>query len=142
MPAFSRGRRLGFSFLARPVVRTDRDGDRTKVREIDAYAHARNGGDSRDRATIYLDWARDRLSASGAEVEALRIDGLESVKVMRRGAVAEGGRPLNMIAGHAVAIVGALRVADEAGFAGAIARGIGRHRAFGFGMLLLAPPEG
>jgi CRISPR system Cascade subunit CasE len=47
-----------------------------------------------------------------------------------------------MIAGHAVAIVGALRVADEAGFAGAIARGIGRHRAFGFGMLLLAPPEG
>lgn len=142
MPAFSRGRRLGFSFLARPVVRTDRDGDRTKVREIDAYAHARDGGDSRDRATIYLDWARDRLSASGAEVEALRIDGLESVKVMRRGAVAEGGRPLNMIAGHAVAIVGALRVADEAGFAGAIARGIGRHRAFGFGMLLLAPPEG
>jgi CRISPR system Cascade subunit CasE len=142
MPAFSQGRRLGFSLLARPVVRTDRDGDRTKIREVDAYVHARDGGDTRDRAAIYLDWARDRLSAGGAKVETLRIDGLESVKVMRRGAKAESGRPLKIIAGHAVAIVGALCIADETRFANTIACGVGRHRAFGFGMLLLAPPEG
>jgi CRISPR system Cascade subunit CasE len=142
MPAFSQGRRLGFSLLARPVVRTDRDGDRAKIREIDAYVHARDRGDTRDRVPIYLDWARDRLTAGGAEVDALRIDGLESVKVMRRGAPAEGGRPLKTIAGQAVAIVGALSVADEVRFANTIARGVGRHRAFGFGMLLLAPPEG
>jgi len=142
MPAFSQGRRLGFSLLARPVVRTDRNGDRAKIREIDAYVHARDGGDTRDRAAIYVDWARDRLTAGGAEVEAVRIDGLESVKVMRRGAPAEGGRPLKTITGQTVAIVGTLRVADEVRFADAIARGVGRHRAFGFGMLLLAPPEG
>jgi CRISPR system Cascade subunit CasE len=142
MPAFSQGRRLGFSLLARPVVRTDRDGDRAKIREVDAYVHAREGGDTRDRAPIYLDWTRDRLTAGGAEVEALRIDGLESAKVMRRGAPAEGGRPFKTIAGHAVAMVGAMRVADETRFANTIARGVGRHRAFGYGMLLLAPPEG
>ena len=142
MPTLSHGRRLGFSLLARPVVRTDRDGERTKTREVDAYVHARERGDTRDRAAIYLDWARDRLSAGGADVEALRIDGLESLKVARRGAPAQGGRPLKTIAGHAVAIVGALSVADAARFDDTIARGIGRHRAFGFGMLLLTPPEG
>ena len=142
MPTFSQGRRLGFSLLSRPVVRTDRDGDRAKSREVDAYVHAREGGDTRDRAAIYLDWARHRLSAGGAELESLRIDGLESTKVIRRGAPTEGGRPLKAIAGHAVAIIGVLRVADETRFADTIACGVGRHRAFGFGMLLLAPPEG
>jgi CRISPR system Cascade subunit CasE len=124
------------------VVRTDRGGDRATIREVDAYVHAREGGDTRDRAAVYLDWVRDRLTAGGAEVEALRIDGLESVKVIRRGAPAESGRPLKTIAGHAVATVGTLRVAEETRFADTIARGVGRHRAFGFGMLLLAPPEG
>lgn len=142
MPCFSQGRRLGFSLFARPVVRADRDGDRAKSREIDAYVHARDGGDRRERSTIYLDWARERLIACGAEVEALRIDGMESVKVLRRGRARDGARPLKAISGHAVALVGDLRVADEPRFAEAVARGIGRHRAFGFGMLLLAPPEG
>ena len=36
---------------------------------------------------------------------------------------------------------GTLRVTDPAAFAAGLARGIGRHRAFGFGMLLLAPPR-
>lgn len=142
MPTFSQGRRLGFSLLARPVVRTDRDGDRVRTREVDAYMHARSRGDVRDRAAIYLDWFRDRLTAGGAAVEALRIDWLESAKVLRRGTLEKGGRSLKTIAGHKVAIIGTLRVEDQARFADMIARGVGRHRAFGFGMLLLAPPEG
>jgi CRISPR system Cascade subunit CasE len=142
MPLFSQGRRLGFSLRARPIVRADRDGDRAKTREFDAYVHARAKGDTRDKAAIYLDWARERLAAGGAEPQALRMDGLESVKVMRRGPPTEDGRRLKPIAGHAIAIAGVLCVADETRFAEAIARGVGRHRAFGFGMLLLAPPEG
>jgi len=31
-------------------------------------------------------------------------------------------------------------VRDPTGFAALLARGVGRHRAFGFGMLLLRPP--
>jgi len=139
MPPFSQGRRLGFSLRLRPVVRADRDGDRDKTREIDAYVHARANGDTREKAEIYLDWVRNRLAAGGAEVEALRLDGMESAKVLRRGALEADARPLKAIAGHAIAIVGTLRVSDEPRFAEAIARGVGRHRAFGFGMLLLAP---
>lgn len=141
MPSFAKGRRLGFSLRARPVVRADRDGDRAKSREIDAYVHARANGDARDKAEIYLDWVGRKLEAGGAEIEALRLDGLDSVNILRRAAPGAHGRPLKMIPGHSIAVVGDLRVADEARFAEIIARGVGRHRAFGFGMLLLSPPE-
>ena len=36
---------------------------------------------------------------------------------------------------------GTLEVRDAALFQGLLARGVGRHRAFGFGMLLLRPAE-
>jgi CRISPR system Cascade subunit CasE len=38
-----------------------------------------------------------------------------------------------------VTFEGELQVADAAAFAALLARGVGRHRAFGFGMLLLRP---
>lgn len=141
MPPFAQGRRLGFSLRARPVVRADRDGDRAKSREIDAYVHARAKGDAREKAEIYLDWIDRKMKAGGVEIESLRLDGLESVKIVRRAAPGAHGRPLRTIPGHSVAVVGNLRVADEARFAELVARGVGRHRAFGFGMLLLSPPE-
>jgi CRISPR system Cascade subunit CasE len=36
---------------------------------------------------------------------------------------------------------GTLRIDDPSAFASALSHGIGRHRTFGFGMLLLAPPR-
>lgn len=141
MPAFEQGRRLGFSLRARPVVRADRDGDRARSREIDVYVHARENGDGREKAEIYLDWIGRKLNAGGAEIEALRLDGLDSAQILRRAAPGAHGRPLTAIPGHSVAVVGNLRVTNEARFAETVARGVGRHRAFGFGMLLLSPPE-
>ena len=99
MPAFMQGRRLGFSLLARPVVRADRHGDRAKSREIDAFVHARAQGDSREKAEIYLDWIGQKMEAGGADVEALRLDGLESGHIVRRAAPGAHGRPLRAIAG-------------------------------------------
>lgn len=141
MPRFEIDRPLGFSLLMRPVVRTDREGDRKKSRELDAYVHARSQGDARDRAVIYMDWVRKQLLTRGAEVLHVRIDGMESVNVARRSATALGNRPFRSISGHSVAFVGNLYVRDEEHFIEAISKGIGRHRAFGYGMLLLSPPE-
>jgi CRISPR system Cascade subunit CasE len=36
---------------------------------------------------------------------------------------------------------GELTVADPDAFSALLARGVGRHRAFGYGMLLLRPPS-
>jgi CRISPR system Cascade subunit CasE len=118
MPTFIEGRRLGFSARLRPTVRTDREGNRARNRELDVFVAAKMA------------------------IETLRIDGLESSEVVRRGRdQAKGSRPLARIPGHAVTVAGTLRIADPDGFAALLARGLGRHRAFGYGMLLVSPPE-
>ncbi|MFG1332515.1 type I-E CRISPR-associated protein Cas6/Cse3/CasE [Xanthobacter autotrophicus] len=45
------------------------------------------------------------------------------------------------VSGHSAVLVGTLTVRDAQAFAALLARGVGRHRAFGYGMLLLSPPE-
>ena len=148
MPAFVAGRRLGVSVRLRPVVRTDRDGDRNKTRELDAFVAACAAAPDAppERSQVYLDWARARLIDAGAKVELLRLDGFEGCAVLRRsgpsGQGGQGARPLLAIPGHAVTIAGTICIVDAERFAAAIARGLGRHRAFGYGMMLLSPPEG
>jgi CRISPR system Cascade subunit CasE len=137
MPRFAPGQRLGFSVRARPTVRIDRDGDRRKSAEIDAYVAALRAapGEPADRKPVYARWTRDKLEAGGAKVHELRFDGLEQVKVVRRDAA---GRP-RPVEGHSAAFVGVLDVTDPDAFGALLARGIGRHRSFGYGMLLLSP---
>ncbi len=137
MPRFTEGRRLGFSVRVRPVVRTDREGSRDKVREVDALVHARGKGDARSPAEIYLEWTAARLRRAGVELEALRLDGQEDAAALRRDAT----RALRVVPGHGATAAGTLRIRDADLFAEALGRGIGRHRSFGFGMLLLSPPE-
>lgn len=140
IPPFSAGRRLGFSMVVRPTIRTDLDGDRTKSAELDAYVMALrraevDGAGQPDRASVYCDWAKAKLEAGGARVVDLRLDGLDQVATLRRGVE----RRLRAVQGHSVQIAGALDVTDAASFAALVARGVGRHRAFGYGMLLLSP---
>jgi CRISPR system Cascade subunit CasE len=49
----------------------------------------------------------------------------------------EGPRSLHHAMGPDATFTGLLAVGNPEAFAGLLARGIGRHRAFGFGMLLL-----
>jgi CRISPR system Cascade subunit CasE len=51
----------------------------------------------------------------------------------------DGARRGHVVAGPDVVLSGQLRVVDQQAFAHLVARGVGRHRAFGFGMLLLRP---
>lgn len=145
MPAFAAGRRLGFEVRVRPVVRTDGRAGRNSVAERDAYvvACAQAGAGPRpEPADVFAAWTRARLEAGGAHVAAIRLDAMAGDKVLRRGAPrADGSRPLVAISGHSAVLVGTLTVQDGEAFAALLARGVGRHRAFGYGMLLLSPPE-
>jgi CRISPR system Cascade subunit CasE len=143
MPDFASGRRLGFSARLRPTLRTDRGGDRTRSRELDVFVAAKRAADpdqKLDKVGIYADWARQQIDEAAAEVESLRIDGLESSDIVRRGR-GNGSRAFARIPGHTITVVGTLRIADAGSFAALLARGLGRHRAFGYGMILLSPPE-
>jgi CRISPR system Cascade subunit CasE len=142
------GHRLGFEVRLRPVIRA-KDG-----RERDAFLHAiettptdEAPDDGRShlakREQIYLQWLARQLEATGAarlEPDSVRMEAFRLTRVLRKGRAKEDGRrPGGAFTGPDALIKGDLRVTDGPAFAELLARGIGRHRAFGFGMLLLRP---
>jgi CRISPR system Cascade subunit CasE len=161
---FRAGRRLGFEVRVRPTVRQDRDGDRSASREIDAFLAAVQAADKLaprgdrpelERSAVYRDWLAARFGkAAKLEPASFKIVNLRRAMLLRRGRRpgASDGRELMAVGsmkrevpcqqgGSPDAVVsGALVVESPADFAHLLARGVGRHRAFGFGMLLLRPP--
>lgn len=138
--------RLGFDLRLRPVVRLGGPipGTRfAKGREVDAFlaeALRHHGGitegmkaTGRTRQEVYLDWLADRLGGAATICRASC-----RLASFRRSRVHRGGRCLD---GPDAVIHGTMTVADPGGFADRLARGVGRHRVYGFGMLLLRPPQ-
>jgi CRISPR system Cascade subunit CasE len=135
---FAAGRRLGFTLRARPTIRTDRDGDRTRTRERDAFLAAIAGtepGGGPTRGEVYQQWLAKRLRAGGGEPEHLVMERFRLSTTLRR----DKARKLHTLAGPDASFTGILTVTDPDRFATLLAQGVGRHAAFGFGMLLLKP---
>ncbi len=135
---FAAGRRLGFTLRARPIVRTDRDGDRHRTRERDAFLAAiadAGPGEGPSRGEVYSAWLGARLADGGARAEHLVLDAFRLSTTMRR----DGVRQLRAFRGPDATFSGMLSVTDPDRFADVLAGGVGRHSAFGFGMLLLKP---
>lgn len=133
--AWKPGQLLAFEVRVRPIVRV-KDG-----RERDAFLSAieRNPQDNLTRETVYADWLK-RQFAGSAQLHEVGMTEFQLSAVVRRGAVqTEGGRAKRPVQGPDAVFAGVLQVEDAQAFAALLARGIGRHRAFGFGMLLLKP---
>lgn len=140
------GARFGFNLRVRPVrryggrVRDLRGG----AGERDAFLAALEARDARggtaesdplDRETVYTQWLAERLTPA-AELEVARVVSFQRHRLRRKDA--SGKR--KKVEGPDAEFDGILRVADANAFTQLLARGVGRHRAFGFGMLLLRPP--
>jgi CRISPR system Cascade subunit CasE len=139
---------LGFEVRVRPTVRESKTG-----RERDAFlaAAGRSPDAEIERAGVYVQWLRDQLAArtqvpgeawhGAAEVFNAQVEGFRLLDVVRRTqATEEGGeRKRRVFSGPDAVLSGQLRVTDPGAFGKLLARGVGRHRAFGFGMLLLRP---
>lgn len=133
--AWKQGQVLTFEVRVRPIVRA-KDG-----RERDAFLSAieRSPDGQLTREAVYGDWLR-RQFAQAAQLHEVGMTAFQLSAVVRRGAAqAEGGRPKGPVLGPDAAFTGELQIQDAQAFADLLARGIGRHRAFGFGMLLLKP---
>jgi CRISPR system Cascade subunit CasE len=154
MPAsFSAGRRLSFDVRVRPVRRlmkplegmsrehARRSGGATKGDEVDAFVVARlrtslddphgGGDDAASRETVYRAWLAERL-AGAAKIDQGATRLVDHARVIVR-------RGHTRVEGPSATFHGALTVLDPARFAGQLARGVGRHTAYGYGMLLLRP---
>lgn len=137
------GKRLAFRARVCPVVRQRPGGERKRHREVDVYlarldAAKAAGTPEPEREQVYADWLREQFEGEGAArlVEARMLQFQRALLWRRRHAEAGAGRRIERPEAH---FEGLLEVRDGAAFQRLLARGLGRHRAFGFGMLLLRP---
>ena len=136
------GQRLGFDLLARPVRRLNAAvSGFAKGAEVDAFLayvlqHDPDSSDDhheRRREAVYLDWLAERLEGSARLDRATaKMTGFRRRRVARGGAGPEGPE---------ATLQGTFEVQNPELFAAMLARGVGRHRAYGYGMLLLRAPN-
>jgi CRISPR system Cascade subunit CasE len=122
------GRRLGFEVMTCPTSRKN-------GHEKDFYHHRMErlmeGETAPSREQVYRDWLADQFGEA-ALLEQTKLDQFSFVSHYRRGMKKKLDRPQALLKG-------VLNVTDSTAFNRLLARGAGRHRAFGYGMLLLKP---
>ena len=138
------GQRLGFRTRVCPTIRAASAGPvQKKGSEVDAWIAACRKVPREEevlREDVYRAWLGEALLRSeGAALEAATLDEFQLTRVLRR---TQGDvRTSAMLQRPEAVLGGTLVVKDPEAFAMLLRRGVGRHRAFGFGMLLLVPPK-
>ncbi len=135
LPAPNVGDRLLFHVRLQPTIRCrDEDGNR---RERDVYLHRveADGGDVPPRDSVYVEYLTDRLQ--GGRVAQARVEQFQIADRYRKSVRSKSG--LARYRAPDVVITGTLDVTDPDTLMRQLGTGIGRQRAFGCGMLRLAP---
>ena len=142
-------KRLGFEARVRPVVRsrldlmgkvrTVSDGEKVRITQYDAFIRENQaleeGQRKHTREEAYTNWVSRELKRHGG----CHLEGGISIRSFRwNRAVRKHNQEGTQ--GPDVLIQGTVVVTDPAVFDRFLARGIGRHRAYGYGMVLLHPP--
>jgi CRISPR system Cascade subunit CasE len=143
------GRRLGFEIRVRPVSRllkplTVADGTFPKGAEVDAFliealrsfptgeaAEASMLKAGRSREAVYRDWLALRLKGAATLQPGVRLTRFQRLRAARKSYSPDGPDAV---------LQGDLIVDDPAGFQKLLSQGIGRHKTYGYGMLLVRPP--
>lgn len=146
MPArFEAGTKLGFAVRTCPVRRIAKRGPMTSDRaEVDAFvAKSWEVGPEvmLDREQVYREWLGEELGKEGAaKLVTASMANFHLDRLLRRTQGEE--RKARATQRPDVQFEGVLEVGEPEAFAARLARGVGRHRAFGFGMVLLRPAGG
>lgn len=133
------GERLRFEVRTAPVVRS-RAQPGGGYPEIDAAHHPSFGGPGIEREAAYIAWlTRELARDDAANLQCAELQAFSLQTSARRTGQAGGPRRTQRGLLPDVTLRGQLEVRDPAAFQRLLARGVGRHRAFGFGCLLLSP---
>lgn len=139
---FPSGKRLGFEVRIRPVVRTNAGKERDIYQYRQELAGAGNAESTPSRELVYWEWLSARLrNNNAARLINATLHGFSLRQVVRRpqkGNQFDQRAPKGVTGPDAV-FQGELEVIESDAFRDLVRRGIGRHRAFGYGMLLLRP---
>jgi len=154
LPAFGAGQTLSYRVRVCPAVRVGKHHPVLRPgAEVDPYVVQKLRQEQSDdptqvpeRMDVYRQWLQERFGVA-ANMATCRIAAMRDARLWRKG-VPGAGRAIagrqgfggrRMLARRELICEGQLVVNDETAFAALLARGLGRHRAFGFGMLLLKP---
>jgi CRISPR system Cascade subunit CasE len=145
MPRFDAGRQVGFLTRVCPVARLARPTHGHKAgAEVDVFlarAFASGKAEGLSREEVYREWFSERMrdaSVLGARITSLRVAGIARSRVVRR---TQGeSRHARALERPDVRIEGNLSIEDGDAFLRFLAHGVGRHRGFGFGAVLVVPP--
>lgn len=128
------GRRIGFEIRLSPTTRAD-------GREQDAWVSRMKHAAPADgellerpapsREEVYQDWFARRLDGA-AELEVVRMTAFRQASMLRSG---------KRFTAPETVLQGTLRVTDPEAFRTLYENGIGRGKAYGFGLLLLRPAD-
>lgn len=165
IPEIPAGTQVAFRARVCPIVRTrlpvagepgNDTGSRKKTREVDAWLASETFQRAADKAAagealpfehsarvwsgreeVYGKWLKKELGRDGAAVldDYPRLASFERDRLYRR-----NSRSSRLFERPNAVMEGLLRVEDKKAFRTILRRGLGRHRAFGFGMLLLRSP--
>ena len=134
-------KRLGFEVRIRPVVRKGRNSGRHRD-EQDAFQHMaeqyEKGKIPLTREEVYVQWLAELMAREGAA----QVDDRETKLIFFQRLRSFRKQDPRYVEGPDAVLRGALTVGDPEAFASLLARGIGRHRSYGYGMLLLRPSSG
>ena len=141
MPAeWADGKRLGFEVRIRPVVRRSKRAYSRPGKEYDAFQIEADqypkGEMPRNREQVYKDWLARQFDMRGGaklELESVAMKSFQRIRAYRKRNASRYSEGPDALMG------GVLTVTDGAAFASMLKKGIGRHRAYGYGMLLLRP---
>ncbi len=134
------GERFSFECRVAPIVRSRRV-EADKVVEVDAAhpALVEPGGKPLTRDEAYAAWLAEELQRFGAaKLTGYQPFSFRMTSSVRRTSASTGRHSVKGVVPDLVAR-GELEVFSPQGFTDLLARGVGRHRAFGYGCLLLAP---
>ena len=137
--AWRSGKRLGFETRIRPIVRRSRNADCRPGKECDAFALEASrypeGEMPYSREAVYADWLSsqfDRRGGAQLDRERTRLVSFQRTRAVRK-------RHARHSEGPDAVMRGVFTITDPDAFSNLLANGIGRHRAYGYGMLLLRP---
>lgn len=143
---FLQGTRLGFELRVCPVIRKSSAGKyHSAGAEVDAFlSRVWEVDDPKvtiNREDVYRDWLTDQFERCGAAIpHSIQLKRFSLERMFRRDH--EEHRQVTTIKRPAATMTGDLEVTNSTEFIDLLRRGIGRHRAFGFGMLKIRRPGG
>ena len=134
------GKRLGFEVRIRPTRRLKRPiGNSGDYHRAERDAFLMQALDERretcSREDVYRKWLSEQLERIGGaslDLEKTRLVSFQRTRVFRK-------LRTRHMEGPDALMRGVLTVTDSDAFTNLLARGVGRHRAYGYGMLLLRP---